>query len=359
MAENLEQIVGFGTGSTSYDLFLEREGIPLVRDLWVKNVFELPLAPWKRKGGRGTYINLHGSGINTSYIAIDCFLVEIPAGGCLNIEHYMYEEILFVLKGRGATDIWTPKSEKQTFEWQEGSLFTIPLNSSHQLFNGDGRQPALILGCSFAPTMINLMHSDEFIFDNDFVFKDRYAGQADYFRGEGKVLGKKMLETNFIADVRAFEKLDNDPSRGYGRNVQLEMGCNSMSLHMSEFPVGTYKKAHRHEPGAHILILSGQGFTLEWPQGQEPVKLDWQAGSLFMPPDQWFHQQFNTGHVPARYLAFKPRGKKFRTKGKFMNNVSLKDGGNQIEFEDEDSKIRALFEEECARNGVHANMGKR
>ena len=29
-----------------------------------------------------------------------------------------------------------------------------------------------------------------------------------------------------------------------------------------------------------------------------------------------------------------------------MNNVSLKDGGNQIEFEDEDSKIRALFEED-------------
>jgi hypothetical protein len=107
------------------------------------------------------------------------------------------------------------------------------------------------------------------------------------------------------------------------------------------------------------LILSGQGFTLEWPQGKEPVKLGWQPGSLFMPPDQWFHQQFNTGDVPVRYIAFKPRGKKFRTKGKFMNNVSLKDGGNQIEFEDEDPAIRALFEKECARNGVQANMGKR
>jgi hypothetical protein len=42
-----------------------------------------------------------------------------------------------------------------------------------------------------------------------------------------------------------------------------------------------------------------------------------------------------------------------------MNNVSLKDGGNQIEFEDEDPKIRALFEQECARNGVQVNMGER
>ena len=181
---------------------MEREGIPVVRELWVKNVFELPLAHWKRKGGRGTYINLHGSGINTSYIAIDCFVVEIPPGGRLNVERYMYEEILFVPKGRGATDIWTAKTEKQTFEWQEGSLFTIPLNCSHQLFNGDGQQPALILGCSFAPTMINLMHSDDFIFNNDFVFKDHYAGEVDYFRGEGKVIGKKMLETNFIRRAR-------------------------------------------------------------------------------------------------------------------------------------------------------------
>ena len=42
-----------------------------------------------------------------------------------------------------------------------------------------------------------------------------------------------------------------------------------------------------------------------------------------------------------------------------MNNVSLKDGGNQIEFEDEGPAIRALFEKECTRNGVQVNMGKR
>lgn len=58
------------------------------------------------------------------------------------------------------------------------------------------------------------------------------------------------------------------------------------------------------------------------------------------------------------FIAFKPREKQFRTKGKFMNNVSLKDGGNQIEFEDEDPKIRAQFEEECARNGVQVNRGQ-
>ena len=359
MAKAAEAIVGWGTGSTSYDAFLEQEGIPVIGGLWVENVLEVPLAPWKRKGGKGTYINLDGSGINTSYIAIDCYLLEIPPGGSLNAERYMYEEILFVLKGRGATDIWSAKTKKQTFEWQEGSLFTIPLNSRHQLFNGAGAQPALLLGCSFAPTMINLMHSEEYIFRNDFIFTDRYAGQDDYFRGDGKIIGKRLLETNFVADVRAFDKLGDDPTRGLGRNIQFEMGCNSMAVHISEFPVGTYKKAHRHEPGAHVLILGGQGYSLEWPEGEKPAKIDWEVGSLFVPPERWFHQHFNTGSTPARYMAFKPRSRKFRTKGKFMNDVSLKHGGNQIEFEDEGPEIRSRYERECAGNGVEVRMPKR
>ncbi|GEM_PF-6917688 len=67
MAKAAEAIVGWGTGSTSYDAFLEQEGIPVIRGL------------------------LDGSGINTSYIAIDCYLLEIPPGGSLNAERYMYE----------------------------------------------------------------------------------------------------------------------------------------------------------------------------------------------------------------------------------------------------------------------------
>ncbi len=97
--------VGWGTGSTSYDAFLEREGVSVVRGLWVENVFEVPVGFWKRKGGEGANINLDGSGIHTSYIAIDCYLLQIPPGASLNVEHYvehyMYEEILFVLKGVG------------------------------------------------------------------------------------------------------------------------------------------------------------------------------------------------------------------------------------------------------------------
>ena len=41
------------------------------------------------------------------------------------------------------------------------------------------------------------------------------------------------------------------------------------------------------------------------------------------------------------------------------NDVSLKHGGNPIEFEDEDPEIRSRYERECAGNGVKVRMPKR
>ncbi len=359
--KNMPTPGGWGSGLTSYDAFLQREGIPVLRGLCVENILEAPLAPWKRKGGRGAYINLDGSGVNTSYIAIDAYVVEIPPGGSLNAERYVYDEMMFVLRGRGATTVWTPKTKKQTFEWQEGSLFAIPLNASHQLFNGDRKEPATLVGFSFAPTMINLLHNDAFIFNNEFVFTDRYGGEDDYFHSEGKFLAENWLDTNFIGDVREFGTRGRSSPEQAGPGdepalLYIEMACNTMSAHIMAFPVGTYGRAHRHEPGAHILILSGHGYSLHWLESEEPVRIDWKPGSLFAPPDQWFHQHFNAGPTPAKYIAFKPRSRKFRTKGKFMNNVSRKLGGTLIEYEDEDPSIRALYERECARHGVRVHM---
>jgi hypothetical protein len=42
---------------------------------------------------------------------------------------------------------------------------------------------------------------------------------------------------------------------------------------MSIYPVSDrhlQEKAHAHGPGAHVIILSGKGYSLMWPEGEEP-----------------------------------------------------------------------------------------
>src|SRR5438552_11776167 len=54
----------------------------------------------------------------------------------------------------------------------------------------------------------------------------------------------------------------------------LELAKNSMGAHISQFQPGTYKKAHRHGPGAHVIILDGAGFSTLWcDQADVSIKL--------------------------------------------------------------------------------------
>jgi len=146
-----------------YDVFMESEGIPCFRDIGISKVQNLPLAPWKRLGGRGTYIQLYGTeGLWGLYVA------EIPAAGALNVERHVYEKQVLVVEGRGSTEIWQEGQAKpQVFEWQKGSLFSIPLNAYHRFVNATNA-PALILCGTSAPNIMNLIDNLKFVFDCPF-----------------------------------------------------------------------------------------------------------------------------------------------------------------------------------------------
>ena len=67
-----------------YDRFMEAEGVPVYRGIGVRRVQDLPLMPWKRLGGRGSYIQLYGTeGLWGLY------LVEIPSASALNVERHL------------------------------------------------------------------------------------------------------------------------------------------------------------------------------------------------------------------------------------------------------------------------------
>jgi oxalate decarboxylase/phosphoglucose isomerase-like protein (cupin superfamily) len=338
---------------STYQQFIEQENIPVIKGFFVKDIRKVELAPWKRMGGPGAYLNLEGAeGVNDAYIC------EIPPGKSLNPQKKMFEELVLVVSGHGATTVWKDGGKKQTFEWQEGSLFSPPLNTWYQHFNGQGDKPVRLLAMTNAPTVLNLFHNLDFIFNCTYEFADRYSGDEDYFSGKGKSLSERIWETNFVRDVRSFELKDHKERGAGGTGIQFELANNVMSSHISQFPVGTYKKGHRHGPGAHVIILTGEGYSLMWPEGKDIQRYDWGVGSLFVPPELWFHQHFNAGGEPVRYLALKPfSSRKFPgLKKHFGTDESVKTGGNQIEYEDEDPRIREMFEAELARRNVRSRM---
>jgi hypothetical protein len=63
-----------------YDVFMEEQEIPIVRAVGVSRIQDLPLKPWKRMGGKGTFIQLWGTeGLWGMHV------VEVPGGGALNV----------------------------------------------------------------------------------------------------------------------------------------------------------------------------------------------------------------------------------------------------------------------------------
>ena len=115
------------------------------------------------------------------------------------------------------------------------------------------------------------------------------------------------------------------------------MAQGSIASHISQFPVGTYKKAHAHGPGAHVIVLSGEGYSLMWPEGEEPKRYDWRYGTLIVPPNAWFHQHFNSGPTPARYLAFKHCLAAQCARRADVVDQPTRLGGDQIDYADEDA----------------------
>jgi hypothetical protein len=293
----------------------------------------------------------------------DCHVVEIKPGGKSEPEHHMYEATIYVVSGRGATTIWQDEKQKKSFEWQAGSLFSIPLNAWYQNFNGSGIEPTRYIAVTNAPPMMRLFRDSKFIFDCDFRFNGRYAGEENYFSGNGKLYNRRIWESNFIANAPDMLLYGWKERGAGGINAMLEMADNNTKSHISEFPIGTYKKAHRHGPGAHLVLLSGTGgYSLIWTKEDrsDMIKCDWQLGSMVtVPSDNCIHQHFNSGTTRARYLALRPGDMGVnspRGGGGEYADRSMKEGGWQVEYEDEDREIHKIFEQELKANGATCKM---
>ncbi len=336
---------------TPYTRWVKSEGLDIISALYVRNLRTVELKPWARRGGRGVFINHDASRTSN-----DCYVCEIPPGGTLAPQRQLFEEMIMVLDGRGSTVVWNDSGARVSFEWKAGALFAIPLNCWHQHYNGAGREPARFVSVTNAPPVINMYEDIDFVFNCQHDFKNRFSGEPDYFSPKGEQKGL-LLETNFVADAVSLPLISAKERGAGGGHIRFNMAKGSMNSHISQFPIGTYKKGHCHGPGAHVIILSGEGYSLMWPEGEEPRRYDWEVGTLIVPPNRWFHQHFNIGTTPARYLAFKHEAVAIRNpQGVPKAWISRRVGGDQIDYADESTVVRNTFADELSRRGIASRM---
>ncbi len=354
------------TGETPYEHWMKKEGIPIHEALvGVDDLTALPRRPWARTNGLGTFLELRG----TVELERSLYVAEIPGGGALNPEKHLYDEAIFILQGRGLTEVWQEGGPKTNFEWGKGCLFAPPLNTWHRLVNGS-REPVVFLAVTTAPKVMNALYDNEFVFNCDRVFTEFFGGDSEYFnRGERRERNARGTTwyTNFIPDAWA-EFLDEwEYKVAGGEGTGYRMARNFPNGHISEGPVGSYHKAHYHGPGAILVGLKGSGYVPLWHyslgihpyqdgHGDQVMEVKWGENSIYTPPDGWFHQHMNTGKEPARHIAFYSSRASRYVEGGVAVTSSIREGGTLIHYEDEDPGIRKRFVEELAKSGVECTM---
>jgi quercetin dioxygenase-like cupin family protein len=337
---------------TPYDRWMESIGIPIHRGYFIDDLRTIELGWWADRGCNCCFLQLSGQeNIQEARVT------EIPPGGTLPPLRMAVEEMVYVVQGHGLASVWAEGHEKKSFEWQPHSLFMVPPNYTYQVSNARGNETARLLQVNYLPLSMLLIPIPDFFLKNDFVdLSILYGNEQDAFseaklaiRDNAGERGIRQLWVgNFFPDMKAWDKLEAHKKRGAGGSTVDFMSRTGRGGHMSVFPVGTYKIGHRHGPGTVIVIPEGEGYSVLWQEGQEKRIVPWHEGSVFVPPNQWYHQHFNLGSVPARYLAIS------RPRPVFDTDESL--DARQISYVNEDPMIRETFERELGKRGLKSHM---
>jgi oxalate decarboxylase/phosphoglucose isomerase-like protein (cupin superfamily) len=340
----------------THDRWIDSLGLPIHSGYFIEDLRQIPLGRWEARGCDAAFIQLEGQqGITETRVS------EIPAREVLPPVRLAFDEVVYVVQGRGATTIWDSSGARKSFEWGANSMCLLPRHHFHQFSNTHGSQPARLLHYNYFPLLLSASPDPEAFITTDtgdagepvreVDLEALYAKPQLRTTNPADVIWKRRRQVwvgSFFPDMSAWEELQVNRNRGAGgSSVAMEFPGSEISCHMSMFPSRTYKKAHRHGPGRAIVIPAGEGYSVMWEEGKDKVIAPWKPGSLITPPNKWFHQHFNVGHSPARYLAFHPP-LQFDGHAERIEDRQR----DQIEYVDEAPAVRERFEAELDKRGM-------
>lgn len=249
-----------------YQEWAKGEGIPIHTGAAL-DLVAAETKPWARFGVNGAFCHLDG---RDDFLTV--FLIELAPNTASAPQQHLYEEVCYVLSGNGVTKFELANGSKQTIEWGPRSLFAVPMNARYRHRNTSGT-PARIAAVNDLRYLFSLYRNEKFVFDTPAAFPEREGG------------------TLLVPDTAAAK----------AETVTLANGI--LGADIVEMASGTYRQASRQMQGSHLFGVDGEGFTLAWEEGaQDFVRTDWRHGIVYAPPGMAFHQHFNAGAKPARYL---------------------------------------------------------
>ena len=100
---------------TPYTRWVRAEGLEIISSFYVPNLHTVELKPWPRRGGRGVFLNHDASRTSN-----DCYVCEIPPGKELAPQRQLFEEMIYVLDGRGSTAVWNDAGQQDHLRVEGG-----------------------------------------------------------------------------------------------------------------------------------------------------------------------------------------------------------------------------------------------
>jgi mannose-6-phosphate isomerase-like protein (cupin superfamily) len=316
-----------------YEDWAKAEGIPIVTGAAV-DLLAVEPKPWARFGVNGAFCHLDG---RCDFLTV--FLIELPPGASSAPQKHLYEEVCYVLAGHGSTEIELAGGETRTIEWGPRSVFAVPMNARYRHRNTSSA-PARFAAASDLRYLLNLYRSQEFIFDTPNAFPERLG------------------EIHLAADTLV---LKGAGAASDGSSLSPTLANGSIGIDIVELASGTYGRASRQMQGSHLFGVTGDGFTLAWEEGAADfVRTGWRHGVVYAPPGMAFHQHFNAGPAPARYLDLQLGSRSypmFRSRrAAYGDDQVYASGSAEIAYADQDPRIHELWLEAIAGKGVTSRM---
>lgn len=252
---------------------------------------------------------------------LDATLIEIPPGGVSPPSRHLTEEILYVVSGRGHTNMWLrPGAGMQRYEWKAGDLLSPSLNAWHQHFNSSATEPVRYVSITNAPMVKNIFGSQELVASGDLVFEERWqysiSQQPEYVPEGG-------FESSEVVRMRVGHLLPDLPKRTLKQRRKGAWGITILpegdlaGNHILEMEVRekdgeefTDEEAHLHRHPWEVvyIVLDGQGYSTMQREGESRRRVDWKTGDLFIAEANELHDNRSQQDTRTRYLQVKASG---------------------------------------------------